>query len=114
MLAAVGVYSVAAYAAIARSREIGIRIVLGATSSDAAKLMLLGGWRVLAAGLVAGAGLSWAAARALSAFLFGVSARDPLTLALVPAALALMALAATYVPARRAGTLDPMVALRVE
>ena len=114
LLAALGVYSVAAYAVTARSREIGIRVALGAEPREVVALIVRGGSQVIAAGLLAGVALSFASARAISRLLFGVSAREPLTLALVPLGLALVALAATYVPARQAGRIDPVVAMRVE
>jgi ABC-type antimicrobial peptide transport system permease subunit len=111
-LAAIGIYGVASYVATLRTREIGIRIALGADRARISRLVLQQSASPIAAGIVAGLTLAALGSRVASAFLRGVSPRDPLTYALVAALLAAIALAATWVPARRAARLDPVRALR--
>jgi ABC-type antimicrobial peptide transport system permease subunit len=113
-LAAVGLYGVVSYVARQREREIGVRMALGAAPGRVLGLMLRQGMTPVAAGLAVGLAGALAATRALQALLFEVSATDPLTFAAVPALLALVALAASYLPARRASRVDPLVALRAE
>jgi ABC-type antimicrobial peptide transport system permease subunit len=114
LLAAIGLYGVMAYAVASRSREIGVRMALGADAPDVVRLMLKYGLRLVAIGgvlgLVAAAGL----AQVLSGFLFGVSPLDPVAYATAIGTLGLVALAATYIPARRASRIDPLKALRTE
>ncbi|HEV2224920.1 MAG TPA: ABC transporter permease [Candidatus Acidoferrales bacterium] len=114
VLASIGIYGVISYVAGQRTREIGIRLALGATRSDILKMVLVDGTRLavtgVAAGLVVVAGLT----RLMAKILYGVSATDPLTFTVVAVILTLVALAACYVPARRAMRVDPMVALRHE
>lgn len=114
VLASVGIYGVISYIASQRTHEIGIRMALGAMKGDVLRMMLsqAGGMVGLGVGigLVLGLGLT----RLMSSLLFGVSAHDPLTFSCVALLLILVALAACYVPARRAAKLDPMVALRYE
>jgi len=112
LLAAVGVYGVLAYLVSQRTQEIGVRLAMGAAPGDVARLFLREGARLIVAGLIAGLAGAIAATRAMSTLLFGVSARDPVTFAAVAGALALVALLASYIPARRAARVDPMVALR--
>jgi putative ABC transport system permease protein len=114
VLGVVGIYGVISYVATQRTREIGIRMALGAAASDVSRLFLRQGGVIVAAGI--GAGLVTAAlvTRVMAALLFGVSAVDPLTFVAVAIALATTALLASYVPARRAARLDPSVALRWE
>jgi putative ABC transport system permease protein len=114
LLAAVGIYGVQAYAVSRRTREIGIRMALGARPA-ALFAMILGeaaGWTLLGVGIGLGAGL--AIARAISGFLFEVGPWDAVTLAVSPLVLLAVALAAAYLPARRAMRVDPLVALRWE
>jgi predicted permease len=114
LLAAIGLYGVMAYAVASRSREIGIRVALGADAPGVVRLMVGHGLRLVAiggaVGLVAAVGL----AQALSGFLFGVSPLDPAAYISAIGALGLVALVATYVPARRASRIDPLKALRTE
>ena len=113
-LAAVGVYGVVAFSVARRTQEIGIRIAIGADRSDVLRLVLGEGARMAVLGLVIGIGASLAITRLMSTLLFGVSATDPLTFAAVAVLLSLVALAASYIPARRAVRVDPMTALRYE
>ena len=114
LLAAVGLYGVVAFAVAQRTREIGIRSALGARSGDLMRLMLRQGLVLAGVGLVVGLPIAFAAARLLSGFLLGGSSADPLVFALAAAALTLVTLLASWIPARRAARVDPMVALRAQ
>jgi predicted permease len=113
-LATVGLYGLISYSVAQRTREIGVRVALGARRADILRLVLGQGLRLaaggLALGLVVGLGLS----RVMASALVGVSATDPLTFTVVPAVLALVAVVATTLPARRAARTDPAVVLRAE
>jgi putative ABC transport system permease protein len=97
-----------------RMREIGIRMALGADARRIVTMILREGWRLVAVGLVAGGVCAVPAAPLLGRLLFDVSAFDPLTMAVVPSLLSVVALGACYLPARRASRLQPLVVLRVE
>jgi len=114
LLAAVGVYGVLAYVVAQRTQEIGVRLAMGAAPRDVVRLFLREGALLSAAGVVAGLAGAVAAARALTSLVFGITTTDPATFAGVAAALAVVALAASYVPARRAARVDPAVALRTD
>jgi predicted permease len=114
LLSTVGIYGVISYIVSQRTREIGIRVALGATHSDVLRTVLLQGAKMTALGIVVGLALSVAVTHLLSTLLFGVTATDPLTLATVAALLASISLLATYVPARRASQLDPATSLRYD
>jgi predicted permease len=112
LLSTVGIYSVISYIVSQRTREIGIRVALGATHNDVLRTVLLQGAEMTAIGILVGLALSVAVTRLLATLLFGISATDPLTLVAVAALLTAVSLAATYIPARRASQLDPTTALR--
>jgi len=114
LLGTVGLYGVLAYSVSQRTREIGIRMALGAQRKDVMRLFLGEGMLVVVIGLTIGLAGSLTLTRFLSSLLFGVTATDPLTFASVAVVLALVALAACHIPARRAIRVDPMVALRCE
>ncbi len=114
VLAATGVYGVMAYAVSRRTREIGIRMALGANPSQVLGVVLSHTALLLAIGTAAGIALALAAGRLFSAILYGVSARDPWTYALVVALMSVVAFIACWFPARRAITVDPVTALRTE
>jgi ABC-type antimicrobial peptide transport system permease subunit len=114
VLAAAGVYGVISYAVSRRTHEIGIRMALGARPSQIVRAILASGMILAAAGAGIGLIATLAAARWLEALLFGVSSRDPLIYAAVIVGLAGVALAANFIPARRAAAVDPMRALRAE
>jgi len=114
VLAAVGIYGVMSYSVSQRTGEIGIRMALGANHGDILKMICTQGLRLTALGLAGGLALALAVTRLMSNVLFGVSPTDPLTFFSIVALLALVALLACYVPARRATRVDPLVALRNE
>jgi putative ABC transport system permease protein len=113
-LALVGLYGLMAYSVSRRTREVGIRMALGAQRTDVMLLVLKKAALLLALGLVSGLVASWFATRAIQAFLFGVGRHDPITILAVCALLAVFGLIAAIVPARRAASIDPMQALRTE
>jgi len=110
----VGLYGVLAYSVTQRTHEIGVRIALGAERRNVLGLVIGHGLRVVGIGVLIGAVGAIAGGRALEALLYGVSPADPLVLAAVALVLLTVALAASWLPARRATKVDPMVALRYE
>lgn len=114
LLAAIGLYGVIAYTVSQRTNEIGIRMALGAQRAGVIRLILGEVSLVVGVGIAAGAGLALAGGKAAGSLLYGLKAHDPLTLALAIIFLAAVAIGASFVPARRASRLDPVVALRNE
>jgi macrolide transport system ATP-binding/permease protein len=114
ILATMGLYSLMTYSVSRRTREIGIRIALGAQGRDVLKLVIRQGLILVIAGMAVGLAGSLALTRILSSLLYGISASDPLTFVGVGALLSLVALLACWIPARRATRVDPMIALRHE
>jgi putative ABC transport system permease protein len=114
LLAGIGIYGVISYSVAQRTHEIGIRAALGATERNLLQLILSRGVILTVIGLVIGVAGSLALTRLMASLLYGVGARDPATMALVATLLALVAVTACYVPARRATKIDPLVALRYE
>jgi predicted permease len=114
VLASLGIYALISYSVGQRTNEIGIRMALGATARDVQASVIGQTLRLAAIGLLLGGVGSYFLARGVSGLLFGVTARDPQTFAAMAAVLAVVALVAGYVPARRASRIDPMVALRAE
>jgi putative ABC transport system permease protein len=114
LLAAIGLYGVLSYAVQQRTREIGVRMALGASASSVVRMMVTRGMLLTGAGVVLGLGAAWAATRGIQKLLYGVSASDPLTYAGVAALLSIVALAACWIPSARAARVDPIVVLREE
>ena len=114
LLASIGLYGVRAYTVAMRTREIGIRMALGARASDALRLILGEGMALLGIGAAAGLLLSILLGRLLSSMLYSVNSFEPGVMLGAPLLLAAVALVACYIPARRAARLDPMAALREE
>ena len=114
VLAAVGVYGVMAYAVTQRTQEFGIRMAMGASTTDVLRQVFIEGGRLAALGLALGIGAALVLTRLMASLLFEVKPGDPLTLSVAAAVLVVVALAACYIPARRATRVDPLVALRYE
>jgi putative ABC transport system permease protein len=114
LLSSLGIYGVMAYSTSQRRHEIGIRMALGAATPDVLRLVLQQGMRLVLLGLAIGLFGAWALSRVLAGQLYGISARDPLTYAAVALLLGTVAFAATWLPARRATRVDPMISLRSE
>ncbi len=108
----IGLYGVMSYSVMRRRNEIGIRMALGADRAEVVRMVMREAVGLLAVGLIIGVASALAAARTASALLFGLQPHDPATLAMAAAALAGIALAASYVPALRASRLEPTMALR--
>ncbi len=113
-LATVGIYGVMAFSVTLRTHEIGIRMALGAERRDVLGLVVREALRLTLVGILLGVAGAWALTRLLTSFLYDVRPTDPLTFLVVPAGLVAVAILASYMPARRAAKVDPMVALRYE
>jgi putative ABC transport system permease protein len=114
VLAAIGIYSIMAYSVAVRTPEIGIRMALGAESSEIFRLILRHSIRITAVGVIVGVIAAAVATRTMRTLLYGVVPGDPITLAAVCAVLALVAIVASYIPARNAAKVDPLVAIRYD
>jgi putative ABC transport system permease protein len=114
VMALVGIYGVISYSVAMRTHEIGIRLALGAQRADVSRMVLSHGLRILVLGLAIGTAGALVLTRTMSSLLFGIRAVDPVTFLIIPVALALVAMLASYIPARRATRVDPMIALRYE
>ena len=114
VLGVIGIYGVMSYAVAQRTREIGVRMALGASPGDARRMVLREGVSLAGVGIVLGVVAALLSTRALSGLLYGVTTMDPLTFGAVPIGLIVVALLASYLPARRATRVDPTTALRAD
>jgi ABC-type antimicrobial peptide transport system permease subunit len=114
LLAAIGIYGIMAYSVEQRTQELGIRMALGASRKSMLVLIVKQGMKLASIGVLAGLAVSYGLTRLLSSLLYGVKASDPITFSAVAVVLTLVALFATYIPARQAMKVDPVIALRYE
>ena len=114
LLAAIGIYGLMAYSVAQRTQEIGIRMALGAEAAQVRKMVVFQGMRLAIVGVVVGLGAAWGLSRLMASLLYGVKATDPAVFAVMPALLAIVSFVAVWLPARRASTVNPLVALRYQ
>lgn len=113
-LSAIGIYGVVSYAVSKRTRELGIRMALGASAGDVVRMAVGGGMRLVVVGGVVGVVLAAAVTWSISGFLYGIGSADLATFGAIPVILAGVALVAAFIPAQRASTVDPVQALRTD
>jgi ABC-type antimicrobial peptide transport system permease subunit len=114
LLAAIGIYGLMAYSVAQRTQEIGIRMALGAEGSQVRQMVVAQGMRLAIVGVVVGLAAAWGLSRFLASVLYGVQARDPVVFVVMPVLLAIVSFVAVWLPARRASTVNPLVALRYQ
>ncbi len=114
LLGAVGLYGVLSYGVVQRTNEMGIRVALGATRSDVLQLVVGEGIKLVGVGIGIGLAAAFLFTRLMESLLYGISSTDPVTFGVTGAFLAAVAILASYIPARRAGRIDPVDALRRE
>jgi ABC-type antimicrobial peptide transport system permease subunit len=114
LLASIGLYGVLSFAVSQRTREIGLRMALGATRAAVMRMIIARGLALTGVGITIGVLLAWSAMRVMQSLLYGVTAADPMTFATVTILFGTVALAACYLPARRAARLDPSEVLRCD
>ena len=112
LLASIGLYGVVSYSVATRTREVGIRMALGAEPARVVRMLTGGGLRLVAVGALIGLGLAFAGGRLMAGLLYGIEATDPVAFAAVPAILTLVATLSAWLPARRATRVDPVRSLR--
>jgi putative ABC transport system permease protein len=114
LLAAIGIYGLMAYSVAQRTQEIGIRIALGAEAEHVRRMVVFQGMRLAIVGVVLGLGAAWGLTRLMASFLYQVEARDPAVFIIMPIVLTVVSLIAVWLPARRASSVSPLVALRTQ
>ena len=114
LLAAIGIYGLMAYSVAQRTQEIGIRIALGAEAGQVRRMVVFQGMRLAIAGVVLGLGAAWWLTRLIESFLYQVKTRDPIVFVVMPLVLTIVSLIAVWLPARRASTVNPLIALRTQ